>query len=183
MEPKNPLKMITTREYHSHTPKNICFCIAGLLQHFHVQDMSVGFRRSTSAPTTLAIAMMPKGSRCDRCTPLLVMDMTKSHSLSINNQQLFGKEYVAGSGSADFTTQGRDITVTLNHTGKSNNKAIKDKAFHLLNQKRTTSGFFYFEKTLEKSINGCRLLLIQVQFPPCYPNDFSTSFQCGINLG
>ncbi|MBJ7538961.1 TonB-dependent siderophore receptor [Marinomonas sp. C1424] len=42
-------------------------------------------------------------------------DITKATQLSMNISNLFGKEYVAGSGSADFYNPSRNITATLKH--------------------------------------------------------------------
>lgn len=98
----------------SYTPKHS----ASVWGHYTLprQDMSVGLGARYIGSYYFSNSNDAKSEAAVIVDASFGYDMTKATQLSMNISNLFGKEYVAGSGSADFYNPGRDITVTLNHS-------------------------------------------------------------------
>jgi iron complex outermembrane receptor protein len=98
----------------SYTPKHS----ASVWGHYTLprQDMSVGLGARYIGSYYFSNSNDSKSESAVIVDASFGYDMTKATQLSMNISNLFGKEYVAGSGSADFYNPGRDITVTLNHS-------------------------------------------------------------------
>ncbi|RBP83179.1 TonB-dependent siderophore receptor [Marinomonas rhizomae] len=98
----------------SYTPKHS----ASIWGHYTLarQDMSVGLGARYIGSYYFSNTNDAKSEDAVIVDASFGYDLTKATQLSMNISNLFGKEYVAGSGSADFYNPGRDITVTLNHS-------------------------------------------------------------------
>lgn len=98
----------------SYTPKHS----ASLWGHYTLprQDMSVGLGARYIGSYYFTNTNDSKSESAVIVDASFGYDITQDTQLSMNISNLLGKEYVAGSGSADFYNPSRDITLTLNHS-------------------------------------------------------------------
>ncbi|WP_417560689.1 TonB-dependent siderophore receptor [Marinomonas sp.] len=98
----------------SYTPKHS----ASVWGHYTLprQDMSVGLGARYIGSYYFTNTNDSKSESAVIVDASFGYDITKDTQLSMNISNLLGKEYVAGSGSADFYNPGRNITLTLNHS-------------------------------------------------------------------
>jgi iron complex outermembrane recepter protein len=98
----------------SYTPKHS----ASVWGHYTLprQDMSVGLGARYIGSYYFTNTNDSKSESAVIVDASFGYEVTQDTQLSMNISNLLGKEYVAGSGSADFYNPGRDITLTLNHS-------------------------------------------------------------------
>lgn len=91
---------------------------ASLWSHYILprKDMSVGFGARYIGSYYHDAANTAKSEAATLFDASYSYDISSKTNLALNVRNLLDKQYVVGSGSADYYNSGRDITVTLNHS-------------------------------------------------------------------